>query len=201
MIAVSWAFWMISSIVLHELGHGIAAVRLGDPTPVHRGHMTWNPVVHMGWMSLIMFALVGIAWGAMPVDPSRLRGRHGETIVVAAGPAVNLALFVITLVLLIAAEALLPSTRFADNLRVFLFVGAALNLTLVLFNLLPVPPLDGSRILAQYWSRFREFISSEQGAVVSVVAFVLLFLWGGSRIFGWAFETTHRLRDVGLSVL
>ena len=49
--------------------------------------MTWNPIVHMGWLSLGVFALIGIAWGAMPVNPSRFRGRHGDALVTAAGPA------------------------------------------------------------------------------------------------------------------
>jgi hypothetical protein len=71
MLAVAWAVWVIASVCLHELSHGVAAIKLGDNTPIYTGHMTWNPLVHMGRMSLIMFALVGLAWGMMPVTPSR----------------------------------------------------------------------------------------------------------------------------------
>ena len=53
----SWAFWVIFSIVLHELSHGWAAIANGDNTPRELGHMTMNPVVHMGWMSLVFFAI------------------------------------------------------------------------------------------------------------------------------------------------
>ena len=78
-LVVGWAFWVILSITLHELAHGWAALRQGDTTPRDTGHMTWDPLVHMGGMSLIMFALIGIAWGVMPTDPSRYRsGRRGR---------------------------------------------------------------------------------------------------------------------------
>ena len=60
---ISWVFWVILSVTLHELAHGVAALWQGDRTPEETGHMTWNPLVHMGQWSLIMFVLVGIAWG------------------------------------------------------------------------------------------------------------------------------------------
>lgn len=95
-----WVFWIIGSITLHELAHGWAALRQGDSTPVEAGHMTLNPVVHMGKVGLIMFAVAGIAFGMMPVDPSRFRSRHGDASVAAAGPAVNLVLAVVSFVCL-----------------------------------------------------------------------------------------------------
>ena len=76
---LGWVFWVIFSICLHELAHGWAAIWQGDRTPRETGHMTMNPMVHMGGASLIVFALVGIAWGLMPTDPSRYRwGRRGR---------------------------------------------------------------------------------------------------------------------------
>ena len=78
--------------MLHELAHGWAAIWLGDQTPVRQGRMTGNPLVHMGPWSLLMLAVAGIAWGQMPIDRTRLRGRHGEAIVAAAGPAMNVLL-------------------------------------------------------------------------------------------------------------
>ena len=73
---VSWVWWVIFSICLHELGHGVAAIWEGDDTPIRTGHMTWNPLVHMGGMSLLIFALVGFAWGLMPVNPGNFRHRR-----------------------------------------------------------------------------------------------------------------------------
>lgn len=84
---------VIASVVLHELAHGFAAIQQGDRTPVTSGHMTLDPVVHMGQASLIMLCVVGLAWGQMPVRPAHFRNRKwGEAIVSGAGPATNLAL-------------------------------------------------------------------------------------------------------------
>lgn len=94
-VLVSWVFWVIVSIVLHELGHGFTAIRAGDRTPIELGHMTPNPIVHMGRSSLIAFALFGFAWGAMPVNPSKFRGPYDRLKVSGAGPAVNVGLAVV----------------------------------------------------------------------------------------------------------
>lgn len=187
----SWIIWVIGSITLHELAHGWAALKKGDPTPETSGHMTLNPVVHMGMPSLIIFALAGIAWGAMPVDPSRLRGRYAEALVAVAGPATN---FILAAICILAAgilAALEPSTggpgpipeHIHKNLSLFFKLGAMLNIALGLFNLFPVPPLDGSRILANFSRPYREFTMSQAGGFLSIVGFALAFFFAGSLIF------------------
>jgi Zn-dependent protease len=174
---VSWIFWVIFSICLHELGHGWAALRQGDDTPRRLGHMTLNPLVHMGWPSLLVFALCGIAWGLMPVDPNRFRNRRwGRLIVAAAGPAVNL-------VIAIACGAILVGwLRFASpgmggyrEVTVFLFSGCSLNLMLLGLNLLPIPPLDGSRILASLSYRIGRLYAHPNAPTVGLFAFVAIF--------------------------
>ncbi len=94
---VSWIVWVLFSIVLHELAHGWAALWQGDDTPRRLDRMTINPLVHMQGMSLIAFAIIGIAWGVMPTDPSRYRwGRRGRVVVSGAGPAMNVGLALVT---------------------------------------------------------------------------------------------------------
>lgn len=189
---VSWLVWVVLSIVLHELAHGWAALRFGDPTPRATGHMTWNPLVHMGPYSLVALALVGLAWGAMPVDPSRMRGRHAEPLVLAAGPAMNLLLAIVALVGLIlwhpfADGHLIPSVRVGDplalNLTVFFFVGGLLNVVLLIFNLLPAVPLDGGRIAAYYIRPYGEFVRTEHGMWVGFGVMILFFWFAGGFIF------------------
>ncbi len=75
------ALTVVVSICLHELAHGWAAIRQGDDTPIQLGHMTFNPMVHMGSVSLLLFVFTGIAFGAMPVNPLRFRSRYGQAIV------------------------------------------------------------------------------------------------------------------------
>lgn len=183
---VSWVVWVIASIVLHELAHGWAAIKLGDRTPIETGHMTWNPLVHMGGMSLLMFALVGIAWGMMPINPARLRGRHAEAIVAAAGPGMNVLLAGAAILLggLWIAFAQSAGEPMYSNVVTFFYCGAFLNLILAAFNLLPVPPLDGGRILASFSSAVRRWMMDPQKMMITMLVVLALIFSLGHRI--WA---------------
>jgi Zn-dependent protease len=203
MIVVSWIFWVIFSITLHELGHGWAAIRVGDRTPIDLGHMTWNPYIHMGPMGLLMFALFGFTWGLMPVDPSRFRGRYADAYVAFAGPVMNISLGLVCLLLI------LPWMKYATSLdstlhhNVFLFlhVGLAINLMGFVFNLIPIPPLDGSTILASFVHEYRRFIRSQEGALASLIGFGILFAVGGRYIWPFVFGISDFLVEQGLRVL
>jgi len=185
-LLASWAVWVIGSIVLHELAHGWAAIRVGDRTPIESGHMTWNPMVHMGGMSLLAFAIVGIAWGAMPVNPVRMRGRHAEAMVAAAGPAMNLGLAFLAVLgaALWGGYAHGVSEPMFTNVLNFFLVGAFLNLLLMGFNLLPAPPLDGSRILAHYSRGYRRLLEHPQAGVAMLLLFFFLFFTAFDQLAG-----------------
>ena len=206
-LLTSWIVWVIGSIVLHELGHGWAAIACGDRTPVESGHMTWNPIVHMGGMSLLVFAIIGIAWGAMPVNPSRFRGPHDDAKVAFAGPLMNLGLAA-TAILLggcwlaigggYVSPSLAVSTKLYVDLQRFFMIGAGLNLVLAMFNLLPIPPLDGSRITATYVRGYREFIYGPQGMTVMMIGMLAAWYFVGPHIFDWGFAgARHSMWWVG----
>ncbi|MDZ4754512.1 MAG: site-2 protease family protein [Phycisphaerae bacterium] len=190
----AWIFWVIVSICLHELGHGVAALWQGDDTPRRYGHMTLNPMVHMGGWSLLCFVLIGFAWGMMPVDPSRFRWkRRGRIVVAGAGPAVNLilaALLIPAAGLYLAwtnVETLSDLTAQQRNIHQFLFTGGWLNLALCLFNLLPIPPLDGSQMLAGTTnSMYRLFTSPQAAAYGQFILIAVLFSGVAGVIFGAA---------------
>jgi Zn-dependent protease len=196
---VSWIFWVIFSITLHELAHGWAAIYKGDRTPIESGHMTLNPVVHMGIPSLIMLALCGIAWGQMPVNPYRMRGKRADVFVSAAGPAMN----VLLAALCIAAGALwlrfgldanasldggTLETPWQVNVLLFLWLGAKLNIVLAILNLMPVPPLDGSRILAGYSPKMAQVYSHPNAPVIGMFVLLAVFFLSpmGDLISMWA---------------
>ncbi len=193
MFLFEWVFWVIFSITLHELGHGWAAIRAGDRTPIELGHMTWNPLVHMGQMSLLMFAIVGIAWGAMPVNPSRFRGRWDDAIVALAGPAMNLLLALACVIVASLWNAFALSRvpeHVASNVDLLFTWGAVLNFVLLFFNLIPVPPLDGSRVAATFFPSYDRVLGTEQGRMIALFAFIALFWFGGEYLFaGAAFAT------------
>lgn len=167
---------IIISITIHELAHGFAAMSQGDDTPQRTGHITLNPVVHMGVESLIFLCIAGISWGKMPVNPYKFRnGRISDIWVSAAGPLSNLALgFLSILLLLIFYNSGLLS-------RDFLYLAARINLTLFLFNILPIPPLDGFSIFSNIFTELKQL----QGSPIGTFGLMIIFLipgFGGALI-------------------
>ncbi len=163
---------IILSICLHELSHGYAALFQGDDTPRTSGHLTLNPVVHMGIPSLLFLCFSGMAWGLMPVNPAKFKNKkYGDVIVSAAGPLMNLALA------LVAIAILSLSLKFSADGFVsseFLRMAAVINLSLCMLNLLPIPPLDGFHV----WSAFIPQLKMLQGPY-SIMLIVLLFVVPG----------------------
>lgn len=147
---------LVFSVVLHEMAHGYAANWLGDPTARLEGRLSANPLVHIDpLMSVILPGLLVISgspilFGAakpVPYNPYNFTNQKwGEAIVAAAGPAINIALAVIFAVLVRLADVLALS----DTFVILSYQIVILNLFLAFFNLVPIPPLDGSKILPRF---------------------------------------------------
>lgn len=197
---IGWVFWVLLSITLHELAHGWAAIWQGDDTPIRLQRMTANPVVHMGVNSLIMFAICGIAWGMMPVNRHNFRDGHkGDIYVSAAGPAMNLLIAAVCLVAVTAWLAVVPEgSNLYRNGAVFLYMGVGLNLILAPFNLLPIPPLDGSHILAGFSPYFRELYQRPHAQMIGLFIFIAIFFMTpmGSVLFGFGWGAAVGLIDL-----
>lgn len=160
----------IPSIILHEVAHGVAALRFGDDTAKRAGRITLNPASHVDPFGTLILPFLMAALGGgvlgyakpVPIDPSRMRDPRNNAVVVAlAGPATNIVLA------LVAAVALRMwgsgiTNQTALDLLFYLGTGNAL---LAVFNLLPIPPLDGSavvtrflpRSLQQGWSKVQQY--------------------------------------------
>jgi Zn-dependent protease len=135
---------LLYSIVLHELAHGWMANRMGDPTAMRLGRLSLNPLKHIDPVGTLLLFVFGFGWAKpVPVDVRNFREpRKGFILVSAAGIVANTILaFFALLALRLFSDA--PS----DALSIFLFFLAQVNLTLAAFNLIPIPPLDGSKIL------------------------------------------------------
>ncbi len=147
---------LIASLSFHEAAHAWAADRLGDPTARMLGRLTLNPLAHIDWIGTVLFPLVGmlsglplIGWAKpVPVDTRNLKApRRDFAIVAVAGPVSNLVLALGAGLVLKASGGLVPeggATMFTSALALAVF----LNVLLAIFNMLPVPPLDGGNVLA-----------------------------------------------------
>ncbi len=170
----AWAGLVAFSVCFHEYFHARMALALGDDTAARLGHLTMNPMVQMGPTSLVMLLLIGIAWGAVPVNVGALRSRRDAAIVSFAGPAANLLLGLVFSGLTIAAAFLFHEQE--DNVFAFVFqIGAAANAVLFVFNMLPVPMFDGWSVFSLFFPAMRA-VGPQQAQTVSLVALLLLFL-------------------------
>lgn len=138
----------------HEFAHAIVADRLGDDTPRAYGRITLNPFVHLDLFGMLMLVLAGFGWATTPVNPHKLRGnpRQSYAIVAAAGPAANLLMAVlwalpIRLGLVQQTFAIQGAGFALPTAFQVCFWGTWINLLLMVFNLMPIPPLDGFSIL------------------------------------------------------
>jgi Zn-dependent protease len=151
------AIMLLVGFPVHEFSHALAAYRLGDSTARHLGRLTLNPVVHFDPLGGILLAVTmigntGFAFGwakPTPVNPRNLEGgRYGEAIVAAAGPISNL---VLAIAAAIPLRYILSSPSLMEQIPTIvlqvLFFFILINLVLMVFNLFPIPPLDGSKVL------------------------------------------------------
>ncbi|MDQ3658607.1 MAG: site-2 protease family protein [Actinomycetota bacterium] len=148
-LAVAIILGFVAGITIHEAAHAWSAYMLGDDTAYREGRVTLNPVSHLDVLGTVMLFMVGFGWGKpTPVMISNLRGaRLGAVAVAFAGPLSNL-----LMVLVCAALYLFP--QFQEGYLQLVIAGVAfVNALLFVFNLIPIPPLDGSKILFPFLPR------------------------------------------------
>ena len=145
---------ILIALTFHEFAHGYVAYRLGDPTAKMMGRLTLNPLAHLDPIGTLMIFLVRFGWAKpVPVDPRNLRNPKRDMLwIAAAGPLMNMGLALISGLLirvLWAAGLATPHAGGSGNvLFTMLYLSLYINLALAIFNILPLPPLDGSKILA-----------------------------------------------------
>lgn len=146
---------LILSLTVHEYAHAWTAARLGDDTAERMGRLTLNPFAHIDLFGTILLPLLGIPFGwakPVPIDPSRFRRgvkvTTGTMLTAGAGPVSNVLLAFVSLLLLAVGARFAPDlvSRHSPG-AALLSMCVTLNVTLAVFNLIPVPPLDGSRVV------------------------------------------------------
>ncbi len=184
---------LLFSIIVHEVAHGWVALKRGDPTAAMAGRITFNPIPHIDPMGILFFVLTSfsgafvLGWAKpVPINPRRFHNLVKDTMIVAfAGPASNFILAFIAAALLKAYIIFLPfevwqeSSAWEYGLLV-LYTAVSLNFTLAWFNLMPIPPLDGSKIL---WGVLPEPLATQYQGLerYGFMLLILLLMIGAFR--------------------
>ena len=199
---------LVMSVVIHEVSHGYAAYFLGDPTAKFSGRLTLNPLRHLDPVgsllipaSLILLnAPVLIGWALpVPYNPANLRGgKWGAGWVAFAGPLANIA---IALGAGLTLRALALSSVVAPPSLVILAAIVYINLALAAFNLIPIPPLDGSKVFSAFlpgrFYRLQNALERRAGTAGFLILFALLFYFA-PHFFGFVGDLAARLSGVRL---
>lgn len=180
---------LLFSVILHEVGHGLAARYFGDHTAEHAGRLTLNPLPHIDPIGTILLPILLYLGGSpilfgwakpVPINPLNFRNiRQGELVVSLAGVGANFSLAVLAAIVFHLAKSFFPEF----HLLYLSFYMVSMNLALAIFNLLPIPPLDGSKVLMSQlpYQQARQLMQLER---YSVLIFLLLVMFpiGGTSI-------------------
>lgn len=141
MTSILFFIALIIALTIHEFSHALVADRLGDPTPRANDRLSLNPLKHLDPLGTIMLFFAHFGWGKpVPIDPYNLKNpRRDELLIALAGPASNLLLAIVF--------SLLSHFFIYDLLSTIYYLMIVVNISLAIFNLVPIPPLDGSKIL------------------------------------------------------
>jgi Zn-dependent protease len=194
---------VLMSLALHELAHAWTAWRLGDPTAKEEGRITLNPIKHLDPLGTLMFAVTSLAAGLpfgwakpVPVRPGYFRRpKEGMAIVAAAGPATNFALALIAL-------AVFRHVDLTGEAREIVRLAYIVNIVLGIFNLIPIPPLDGSRVIgvAMNDATYRQWVRLDQYGMFAVLGLFLIFQDEFSTLLGDAIDGVTRVMDAIVGV-
>ncbi len=183
---------LIVSLTFHEYGHGIVAKWFGDNTALNAGRLTLNPVAHIDPFGLLMVIFIGFGYAKpVPTNPANYRSRWAVLLVAAAGPGANLLVASVSINLYVAGLMAGVGILQGPGPEFFFTYLALINLLLMLFNLLPVGPLDGHYILPYFLSRplaFRYLQLNQRYGVYALLALIgLNFI--GIPVFEYVWKT------------
>ena len=166
----------IPAIVFHEVAHGFAAYKLGDPTARLSGRLTFNPLASIDPLGAVFLLLFGFGWARpVPVDSRYFKNeRTGMALTALAGPAANLIAAYAGALIFYAIGIFAPYNAVVHYILIFINYYAMINTVLAVFNLVPIPPLDGSKILASFLSDRARFKFYQYQSMLSMVGMVLL---------------------------
>jgi len=186
-------------LTIHEMSHGFAAYALGDPTAKSQHRLSLNPLRHIDWFGLAMLAFAGFGWAKpVQVNPHYFKKpKLGMAVTALAGPLSNM---VLSLLLLLVTRLLIGAGIYSSGLLSFLVNTAVLSIGLGIFNLIPIPPLDGSKVLFAVLPDREYALLMRYERYGMLLLLALVMLGAGNRFLGQANYAVFNLmcRIVGL---
>lgn len=175
---ISRCFVVFCCLPIHELAHGWVANKCGDDTAKLQGRLTFNPFAHLNPIGTIMIFLFGIGYAnPVPVNPARLKHpRKDMALISLAGPLSNLIMAFVSVFIFYAVSVFDNGSTVMYAIMYFFYFAASVNVTLAVFNLLPIPPLDGAKILGAVLPDRIYFKYMQYERYVMIALFVLLFI-------------------------
>lgn len=201
---LSKCFVVFCCLPIHELAHGLMANALGDPTAKNRGRLTLNPLKHLSPIGTIMIFLFGIGYAnPVPVNPNKFKNPKGGMALTAfAGPLANLLMGFVSVWGFYIAEVFMDAQHgFGYAVSYFFIFAAQVNVMLAVFNLIPIPPLDGSKILAALLPNkaYNKYMMYERYVMIGLM--VLLFTGILDRPISWLTEVLLNLISIIPSII
>ena len=188
---------LLFSVIAHEYAHGYAALKQGDNTALALGRLTWNPIKHIDpFMTVLLPLMLWLAHGPLlggakpvPVNPRNYRNfKRGDIIVSLAGVFVNLLLAIASVILFVLVGLVGRAVPAAEGtlgiVQAMMFIGLRLNLVLIAFNLIPIPPLDGSHVI-KYLLPLSWAVRYQQVGRYGIVILLLLLALPSSILSIW----------------
>jgi Zn-dependent protease len=181
---IAFVVAFLVGLTIHEYAHAWTAYRLGDDTAKLMGRLTLNPLKHLDFLGLLFILIVGVGWAKpVPYDPRNIKDQNGEIKIALSGVFANL------LLALVLGAAIRIATAYGisiDSSPALSFVATIVfvNLALVAFNIIPIPPLDGSRVIESYLS-FENRLKFEQIGPMILVGIIV-----GQQLLGFPLLTT-----------
>ncbi len=175
---------LLIGCTVHECAHALAAKWCGDPTAERMGRLTLNPIKHIDPIGTLLLPVVSVflsglpllMWAKpVPVNPMNYRKPSDDILVSLAGPASNVLLFILITIILKMSTLILPETAFTGGVMHFTFILLLMNIVMAVFNLIPLPPLDGSSVVHYFFIR-GNYVRELQWANVSRFSFLILLI-------------------------